>query len=49
MGQGIGVRKEGRAARLIEDGNVVAHAGGCCVGDDRQDLDVKRTVHDVGD
>ena len=35
MGQGIGVREEYRAARLIEDGNVVARKGGCCVGNDR--------------
>jgi hypothetical protein len=48
MGQGIGVGEEDRAARLIEDGNVVACEGGCCVGDGQQAPDVKRIMHDVG-
>jgi hypothetical protein len=48
MGQGIGVGEEDRAAGLIEDGNVVAREGGCCVGDGQQAPDVKRIMHDVG-
>ena len=37
MGQGTGIRKEGRAVRLIKDGGgIVAREGGRCMGDDRQ-------------
>ena len=36
MDQRAGIRDEDRAARLSEDGNVVARKGAYCVGDDRQ-------------